>query len=475
MRSQEKAAHFFEIPIFLYDAFFIYTECFCFAVSIGAVCAGSVLSWTSPVLHQLLPQNTTQTTTNFHLTESESGLIGSLLTLGALCSSIPVGYIAERFGRKKTTLSISLPFLLSWFLIIFARNSTMLYAGRFLAGVGTGAICVCAPIYIGEIAHDSIRGALAAFFQMFLCAGILLTCIISSFTDWIMLSKSLTIVPLLFLITFNFMPETPAYDIKSGNLKRARKTLEYFRGDAYDCQTELNEIERTITESKRKSTGLRDLFQSKANRKALISALGTMAFQQLCGINAVVFYTVPIFKSSGSSLSPNLAAIIITAVQVVVAYLDVYLMQKANRRFFLMLSSISMLTCLGALAMYFQLQPLESGAAPFNNYLRIVPLISLVLFMIGFSIGYGPVPWMMMAELFPSEIKGPASGLAVLVNWGSAFLVTFTFPVLNANYGEHVTFYLFAFLNFLATFFTYFCVPETRGKSLQEIQMLLNR
>lgn len=439
-------------------------------MSLGAVCAGSVLSWTSPVIPQLLQQNGTNVTSSFTLKEGQEGLIGSLLTLGALFSSVPAGFIAEKLGRRKTILAISIPFILSWILIIFANNPMMLFTGRFLCGIGTGAICVCAPMYVGEIAHDSLRGPLAAFFQMFLSAGILLTCVIAAFTNWIGLSAILTLVPIMFLVTFSFMPETPTYKVKIGDFKGARKSLEYFRGKYYNVQEELNEIEKRITESMKKSAGFKDLFNSKANRKALIAALGTMAFQQLCGVNAIVFYTVPIFEAASSVISPIQSAIIIALVQVIIAYVDIFIMEKANRRFYLILSSTSMLICLTSLGVYFHFKSIVVS----YNGLGMLPIASAVLFMIGFSIGYGPVPWMIMAELFPSEIKGIASGLAVLINWSSAFIVTFTFPLIKLNYGVHVAFYGFAILNFIATFFTYFCVPETKGKTLQQIQSLLN-
>lgn len=346
----------------------------------------------------------------------------------------------------------------------------MLYVGRFFAGVGTGAICVCAPMYIGEIAHSSIRGTLAAFFQMFLCSGILLTCCLASFSNWILLSGILTIVPILFLASFFFMPETPVYSIKIGDIKQARYDLRYFRGSTYNVEAELRDTQNDITESLGKKAGLKDLMGSRANRRALIAALGVMAFQQLSGINAVIFYTEAIFESAGSLLSPNVAAILITLVQVIVSYVDLLIMEKANRRFYLIMSSSGMFICLAALGMYLHFQSLNLS----STSLAMVPLISLVLFVVCFSVGFGPVPWMLMAELFPPEIKGIASGLAVLVNWSSAFLITFSFPVIKLHFGEHVAFYSIAAVNAFATIFTYFGVPETRGKSLQEIQEVLN-
>lgn len=195
-----------------------------------------------------------------------------------------------------------------------------------------------------------------------------------------------------------------------------------------------------------------------------------MLFQQLSGINAVIFYTVPIFKSSGSSLPPDLAAIIVSVVQVVIAYIAAMITDKANRRFFLIISSSGMFICLIALAFYFHLK--ELGIS--YSGLGILPLASLVLFIISFSLGFGPLPWMIMGELFAPEIKGVASGLAVMCNWALVFLVTFSFPIMNSSFGGHVTFYIFGVVVLISIPFVYYVVPETRGKSLQEIQSELN-
>lgn len=136
-----------------------------------------------------------------------------------------------------------------------------------------------------------------------------------------------------------------------------------------------------------------------------------------------------------------------------------------------MLSSLGMLVCLAALGLYFHLQKLEVSFAG----LGILPLASLVLFIVTFSLGFGPVPWMIMGELFAPEIKGIASGLAVMMNWALVFVVTFSFPLMNSGLGGHVTFYIFAAIMAVGTAFTKLVVPETRGKSLQEIQQTLSK
>ncbi|XP_044261142.1 facilitated trehalose transporter Tret1-like isoform X2 [Tribolium madens] len=439
------------------------------SVSLGALCAGTCLAWTSPALAQL--SITANSTESFHLTDSQGAAVGGMIAIGALISAIPSGFLADRFGRKNVIFVLSLTFLLNWILIIFAQNVTTLIIGRIFAGIGTGAICVVGPIYIGEIAEKSTRGVLGALINMFLCSGILLTCVFGSFTTWRVLSMILATVPVIFGVSFLFMPETPVYLVKTKNLEKAEKTLIEFRGSNYDINTELKEIQREVEASQQNSASIKDIFTSKANRRAFMSVVAVLAFQQLCGVNAVVFYTVPIFQAAGSSLPPDVVGIIIALVQVLSAYISLLVIEKANRKFYLMLSSVGMLLFLTALGMYFHLKSLNVDI----GHLSFIPIGSAVMFMISFSFGYGPIPWLLMGELFAPEIKGVGNGFAIATNWSCAFLVTYFFPIIKSGLGAHVAFYICAGINALATVYVGFIVPETRGKTLLDIQQILNK
>ncbi|KAK5644661.1 hypothetical protein RI129_005961 [Pyrocoelia pectoralis] len=470
-------------------------------VSLGAVCAGTGLAWTSPVLPQIqmaatnvsnitnlnlnetiltnltqVLENVTQTLNSsdsgvFKLTESEGSLVGSMLAIGALFSAIPGGYIADRIGRRNVNILIAIPYILNWLLIVFATGPMMLYIARFFAGLATGAVCVTAPMYIGEIAEVSVRGTLGSFFQMFLCFGIFLTYLVGALLSWVGLSWVLLIIPILFAIAMYFMPDTPIYLIKCGRRSEAEKSLRYFRGPDHNLCTELKVIEANIAKGEEKKAGLKDLVASRGNRKAMISALGLMLFQQMSGINAVIFYTVPIFHSAGTSMSADVAAVTVSIVQFIIAYVAAMIIDKHDRRFYLMLSSIGMMVCLAALGLYFHLKVNNITFAG----LGMLPLGSLVLFIVSFSLGFGPIPWMILSELLAPEIKGVGSGIAVMTNWLLVFVVTFSFPLMNSGLGGHITFYIFAVILLIGTAFVYYYVPETKGKTLNEIQLLLNK
>ncbi|XP_056640659.1 facilitated trehalose transporter Tret1-like [Diorhabda sublineata] len=446
------------------------------SVSLGTFCAGTVLSWTSPALShiEILPNATepisSSSPPNFTVNSKEAAVIASTLTIGALVSAIPTGYFADKVGRKITVIALAAAFFVNWCLIGFANNFTIVVAARFFAGIGLGGICVVAPMYIGEITHASYRGLFGSFLQLFLSGGILFTCLAGNFVNWTYLSVILAIVPVLLGATFAFMPESPVYLLGKNKRNRAEKNLQELRGPFYDISDEINGMEQELMEHA-KNAGIIEVVTNRAHMRAIVSAVGVLAFQQLCGINAIVFYTLSIFRAAGTDVSPFLSAVIIDLTQFLCSFVPIVVTEKANRKFFLMLSSIGMMICLTGLGMFFHLKIILSDA----SFLAFIPLSSLVLFMVSFCMGYGPVPWMLLSELFAPEIKGIASGFAILCNWMCAFLVTFSFPISNAAFGSHVTFYILGCVMGIATLFVHFVVPETRGKTLAQIQDEMNR
>lgn len=215
---------------------------------------------------------------------------------------------------------------------------------------------------------------------------------------------------------------------------------------------------------------LKDLFVVPSNRGALIVSLSLMLFQQFSGINAVIFYTVDIFKSAGSTLDPSVCSIIVGVVQVLMTFASAALIEKAGRKILLLQSSIVMGTCLTTLGIYFYLK--DNGTDV--KAIGWLPLGAVVLFIISFSLGFGPIPWLIMGELFAPDVKGVASALAVMFNWTLVFVVTQTFGPLNDSIGGAMTFWLFALFMVICTFFVFIKVPETKGKTNAQIQAILS-
>ncbi|XP_057339495.1 uncharacterized protein LOC130676995 [Microplitis mediator] len=435
------------------------------SASILAIGVGSSLAWTSPVLPKLAAKDSW-----FPVSEDEGSWVSSLLAIGAIAGALPAGPLADKLGRKKALLLLAGPFLLSWVMIIFARNVWVLYTARFTGGISVGASCVLVPTYIAEIASPSARGTLGAMFQLFLAFGIVLTFVLGSTVSYTVLGIICGLVEVIFIATFFWMPESPMWLVGQGRKPEASIALGVFRGDGYDTSEEITDMQKEVEENATRKSSVFDLIKTSGARRAVLASFGTMAFQQLSGVNAVIFYTVTIFKAAGSSLNSDVAAIIVALVQAVMAGVAALIVDRAGRKPLLIFSSSFMSISLVALGLYFNLK--DSGKDVSN--LGWLPLVSLTLFMIAFSIGLGPIPWMIMGELFTTETKAMASGLAVMLNWFLVFLVTKTFPSMKEGIGAAATFWVFAGIMAGATVFEYLFVLETKGKTLQEIQNELN-
>ncbi|CAH0546451.1 unnamed protein product [Brassicogethes aeneus] len=433
------------------------------SVCLGAVAAGTVLGWTSNIslesgdLNSVTPK-----------TPDEKGWIGSYTTLGAMIMCFPIGYLCDLIGRKLTMLLTIIPFTVGWLLIIFCDNLGMIYAGRFLTGMAGGGFCVSAPLYTSEIAQDDIRGALGSFFQLLLCVGILISNILGAYVDIKVFSIICAMIPLIFGVVFFFQPETPIYSMKKGNEAAALAALKKLRGANYKCELELEDIKKALEEERNSKISFVDGLKTTAAKKSLIICFGLMFFQQMGGINAFIFYTGDIFKSTGSSLDPKVATIIIGTVQLLATFASSLVVDKFGRKILLLFSDFFMLVSGLVLAIFFTVK--KNMTDQEIKDIGWIPITSLIVFFIVFSLGYGPIPWIASSELMPTNIKAVASSAAATFNWFLAFLVTKFFLTLSENLGNDVTVYIFALISALGTVFVWFTVVETKGKSQAQIQ-----
>nr|CAD7588282.1 unnamed protein product [Timema genevievae] len=284
------------------------------------------------------------------------------------------------------------------------------YVGRIVTGMMGGAFSLTAPVYVSEIAESDIRGTLGTYFQLMVTVGILFVYVLGSQVNAFALTLVCGIVPLVFGVVFFFMPETPLYYIQTGRIDRARDSLQYFRGKSYNVEPELQE--------------------------------------------------------AGSDIKPAIATIIVGVIQVIATFISSLCIDKLGRRILLIASDAVMTICSTVLGVFFYLK--HNG----NDVSNIgwLPLVSVCLFIVMFSFGYGPIPWLMVGELFPNQIKGTASSIACLLNWFLSFLVTKFFSDMVTAFGIYTTFWIFSAISCLGTIFVFFIVPETKGKSLEEIQ-----
>ncbi|KAI8122244.1 facilitated trehalose transporter Tret1-2 homolog isoform X1 [Lucilia cuprina] len=428
----------------------------------GAFAAGTLLGWTSPAQGEL-----TTGKYGFPVDENAFSWIGSAMTLGAAFVCVPIGFLINLIGRKLTMLLLVLPFTLGWCLLIWAQNVEMMYTARFILGISGGAFCVTAPMYTGEIAQKDIRGTLGSFFQLMITAGILFVYAIGAGLDVFWMSIVCGILPLVFGAVFVFMPESPTYLVSKNNNESAVKSIQWLRGKDYDYRMEIEELKETERKIKENPVSIGSALMRPVTIKALCISLGLMFFQQLSGINAVIFYSTDIFRDAETGIDENLSTIVVGIMQVIATFISVMVVDKLGRRILLLASSSVMAISTVAMGVYFYMKENDRDSVANLGWL---PVSSLCVFIIMFSIGFGPVPWLMMGELFASDIKGVAGSIAGTSNWVLAFIVTKTFVNLKDALGSGETFWLFAGITVVGAIFVFVFVPETKGKSLNEIQ-----
>ncbi|CAG9560942.1 unnamed protein product [Danaus chrysippus] len=441
------------------------------SATLGALAAGSMLGWSSPVVYRITQANSTEY--DFDVSSTQGDWVSSLINLGAAAVCFPIGLIMDAIGRKTTMLLLVIPFTVGWLLITLATNVGMLMAGRFITGVAGGAFCVTAPAYTSEIAQDSIRGTLGSFFQLMVTVGILFAYTVGSSTSVLVFNILCTLIPIIFGVIFFFMPESPKYLVNKGKFDDAKNSLIKLRGSSYDVDSELNLLREKYEESLSNNVSFLSAITKKTALKAILICYTLMVIQQLSGINAVIFNTSQIFDSAGATIPAAIATIIIGVIQVIATLVSSLVVDKLGRRILLLFSVLVMCLCSTALGVFFFLKDTHGGESSIVQAISWLPLLSLSLFIIAFSLGSGPIPWMMAGDLCLIDIKAFVSSTAGTLNWLLSFTVTRTFNALNTAIGPGQVFWMFAGIMVAAFIFIFFVVPETKGKSVDEIQLLL--
>ncbi|XP_065344059.1 facilitated trehalose transporter Tret1-like [Cloeon dipterum] len=426
----------------------------------GAFCLGSVLAWTSPVGERLK-----QGALGFPISDDQLGWVGSLAGFGAAVMAPIAGQLVDRLGRKACMIFLCVPLCIGWLLVAFAKNPAMLYSGRIICGASGGAFSVAAPVYVSEVAHPSLRGALGALFQLQVVMGVEMAYVIGPLVSVFWLTVISAILPVVTAVAvLIFSPESPSFLLRKGRTNAAHDSLQWLWGNKCDLRTELNEMSRQVSEER--SVSVKTIFLQKAT----MICVGLMAFQQFSGINAVIFFTEQIFAAAGGSVQGATAAAIVGAVQVGATFLSFLVVDKAGRRPLLLLSATVMAACNTTLGAFFFLKDRGQDLSS----LGMLPVLAVCLYFLVFSLGFGPVPWIMVGELFAPEVKGVAGSVASAATWWLAFAVTSLFRPIVSAIGEGQTFWMFAGLTAVGVLFVLLFVPETKGKTLEEIQTSLN-
>lgn len=403
---------------------------------------------------------------DFPMSALVSGFMTAAVPLGALFAATVAGRIADRFGRRRVLMTAAVVFAVAALIAAAMTAIWVLVVARFVLGFAIGLAAVIAPLYIAESAPLAIRGALVATYQLAITFGILISYLaglaFGGGDSWRTMFGLGALPAGLFLVGLMFLPESPRWLVLRGLPDAARVSIRRLRGAGADIDRELSEIQNSLATGGGKAGGLAMLL-APAVRPALIVAMGLYFLQQLSGINAVIYYAPEIFSQAGfdSGSTQRLATVSVGSVNFLATILGMYLIDRLGRRPLLIVGFVGTAATMLLIAV---------AVADRTLVPSWIVVAALLVYIAAFAISLGPLPHVMMSEVFPLRVRGAGMSMASISNWGFNFLVVFTFPVMLAGPGLAVTFTIFAVICLGGAAFTLLRVPETTNHSLEAIE-----
>ncbi|XDB55754.1 PREDICTED: solute carrier family 2, facilitated glucose transporter member 6 isoform X2 [Capra hircus] len=412
-----------------------------FAAVLGNFSFGYALVYTSPVI----PALEQSSDPNLNLTKTQASWFGSVFTLGAAAGGLSAMVLNDLLGRKLSIMFSAVPSAAGYALMAGAHGLWMLLLGRMLTGFAGGLTAACIPVYVSEIAPPSVRGALGATPQLMAVFGSLSLYALGLLLPWRWLAVAGEGPVLVMVLLLSCMPNSPRFLLSKGRDTEALQALAWLRGADADTRGEFEQIQDTV---QRQS----------------------------------------IFDSTAVLLPPKDDAAIVGAVRLLSVLIAALTMDLAGRKVLLFVSAAGMFAANLTLGLYVHFGPkslapnstvgLEHAAlagteqplATPTSYLTLVPLLATMLFIMGYAMGWGPITWLLMSEILPLRARGVASGLCVLVSWLTAFALTKSFLLVTNAFGLQAPFFFFAAVCLVNLAFTGCCVPETKGRSLEQIE-----
>lgn len=403
----------------------------------------------------------------------EAGMQGwtvSSLIVGAAVGAVFAGSLSDKFGRKKLLVASSLLFSVGMLGSAFSTEITLLIVARIIGGLGLGVASAVSPLYIAEISPARIRGRMVSIYQFSLVTGIFITFFINAAieglgndawdvtTGWRWMFGCAAVPGIVYLFLLTLIPESPRWLMKRKQEVLALDILEKMNGKEA-AKAELHEI---LNLKDHDAVSFKELLQPSLRLPFIIGVLLAI-LQQVTGINAIMYYAPEILKQTGANTdSALLQTVLVGVVNLAFTILALWVIDKAGRKVLLLGGAVVMTICLFAVGYAFQV----------GNVSGPIILFFILLYVAAFAVSFGPVVWVMISEIFPTRIRARATAVATLSLWVADFVVSQTFPMLLGSIGAAKTFWLYAALSFFAVYFCAKFIPETKGKSLEQVELL---
>ncbi|KAB0794829.1 hypothetical protein PPYR_11668 [Photinus pyralis] len=449
-----------------YNKRYLYQYMATLAGCIAVMSSGINLGWTSPYLPEIL----NGTYPDISMTSDEGSWCAIMPLIGAIPGALLTMLAVDRIGRKITVLIMAPVTFGAFVWLAFSKSGVVISVLRFIIGSVEGGLYTALPMYLGEISDSEVRGILTASMGLFSILGALFINVLGFHYTIFESSLACACVPLLHFLSFVWMPESPYYYIKKGNKTAAETSLKIFR-NAESVAEELDEMVKAVTrqesESKAKFT---DLVTIKSNRRAVVIYLIINFARKFSGKNPIGFYTLDIFRLADGDLSEYTSVVIFIGVEVCAAMIGILVIDRLGRRPLVIASIAVCGVTLGLMGTYFLL---KDAVASYITHLRWLPLTSLVLYNTFYTLGLELAQTTYLGELFPTNIKAIALGLADVVSVINGAIVSKIFQLIADNFGIHYSFYVLSLACLTALILSVIYVIETKNKTLEEIQLCL--
>ncbi|CAG7836669.1 unnamed protein product [Allacma fusca] len=454
-------------------------------VTLSLFATGNILGFSAVTLPSLLEEES-----EIRANSEDLSWIASMVTIGCIVGNFMGGLISDMIGRKKTIIFSSVVFFIGWMVIAEATTVAEILAGRVLTGLASGFYSTAVQVYICEIVEPSIRGASGSTPSLMVAIGIVSTYCLGSLLEWRTVALICSAFPLLVLSYVLFLPESPVWLVSKNREPEAMKSLTWLRNDSEEAEQECMRLQYLKERRVTRSFSVMNCCQRFSERSVLKPLfIGTMLFffQQFSGIYPITFYATLIFRYADHFINDYLETICIGFVRMFFSLIAIFLINFFRRRTLLITSGLLMFLSNGLLGGYFYLRELEGQRLGISNEsfaeptvqfevmvgsvsVEWVPLACLLLFMASYAVGFGIIPWFLMAELMPSDVRSVACSIAFAFGQICLFVAVKTFLQVIQLIDAQGTFWAYSGVSFMGVLFVVFFVPETSNLYDDEIE-----